>query len=104
MFLATKSCALSSSIPFGSPFFLRICPPNGSTVFLSILAILSAAELAIEAWPSARVRNTGLFGAILSRSWRVGNCGGFQNVSIQQRPVIHLLGTVLSNGSFTLLI
>jgi len=31
------------------------------------------------------VRNTGLFGAILSRSWRVGNFGGFQNVSIQPR-------------------
>src|SRR5205823_13574497 len=89
MFLATRSCALSSSIPFGSPFFSKICPPNGSGVFSSILAIFSAAELAIEAWPSARVRNTGLFGAILSRSWHVGIGGGDQKVSIVPRQIFH---------------
>ena len=101
MLFATRSCALSSSIPVWlAGCFSKICPPNGFGVFLSILAILSAAELATEAWPSARVRNTGLLGAILSRSWRVGNCGGFQNVSIQPRPVIHLPGPGFVDASF----
>src|SRR5947208_1457757 len=43
----------------------------------------------------------GLSGAILSRSARVGNWGGFQNVSIQPRPVIHLLRAVCTTRSLT---
>src|SRR5439155_268823 len=101
---STRSIALSSNIPVGSPLALsfRISPPNGFGVVLSILAILSAAEFAIAPWPSARVRKTGLRGAILSRSCRVGNWGGFQKVSIQPRPVIHWPRLVLVTRAFTL--
>ena len=66
-----------------------------------MFAILSAALFAMAAWPSARVRKTGLSGAIESRLARVGNAGGFQNVSIQPRPVIHLPRGVRVTRSFT---
>ena len=71
-------------------------------MFLSIFAIFSATLFAIAACPSARVRNTGLSGATASRSSRVGNRGGFQKVSIQPRPVIHLSGPGLCNARFYL--
>jgi len=52
-----------------------ISPPKGFSVSLSTPAILRAALLATAPWPSARVRKTGLFGAILSRSHRSGRRG-----------------------------
>ena len=89
----TSSCAASISIPVGwlSPSRL-IAPPAGAALLPPTPASFSAALLAMEACPSARVSTTGLFGAIWSRSWRVGKTGGDQNVSIHPRPVTHSPG------------
>ncbi len=50
-YFATRSCALSISIPVGSPVVLsfKISPPKGFGVLLSILAMFSAALFAIAA-------------------------------------------------------
>ena len=91
-------------MPVGAPLALsfRISPPNGLAVSAVIPAMRSAALFATAAWPSARVRNTGFSGAIASRSAAVGNCGGFQKVSIHPRPVIHLPASRLRDALFHL--
>src|SRR5688500_3054732 len=90
------------SIPVTSPdASLEISPPHGLGVVLSMLATRNAALLAMEAWPSARTRITGLSGATLSRSARVGNTGGFQKVSIQPRPLTHSPLFFLATSVFT---
>ena len=99
-----QSCALSSSIPVGFAGFLVLqdfAAERSSACSLSILAIRSAALFAIAAWPSARVRKTGLSGAILSRSCAGRELRRFPEVSIQPRPVIHLPGSVFATRSFT---
>src|SRR5216684_2331298 len=66
-------------MPFGSPFLsFEISPPKGVGVSLVIPAIFRAALFTTVPWPSARCKITGLFGATLSRSQRVGNTGGCQ--------------------------
>src|SRR5207244_2354147 len=100
----TNPCALSSNIPTGSPVCLsrRICPPKGSLESFDTPPIFNAALLATAPCPSARVRNTGLFGEILSKSQRVGNTGGLQTVAIQPRAVTHSPGFALTTRHFTL--
>src|SRR5205809_7091630 len=68
---STSSIAVSFRTPLGFPReSLRLRPPGGSTVRLSIPAWDRAAELATASWPQVRVRQTG-FGGARSKSYFV---------------------------------
>src|SRR2546430_5735046 len=69
---STSSIAVSFRTPLGFPReSLRIRPPGGSTVRLSIPARDRAAELATATWPQIRFRKTG-FEVARSKSSLVG--------------------------------
>ena len=80
----------SRMTPLGSPdASFSMIPACGSGVALVIFASSSARELATAEWAPARVSTTGLSGAALSRSARVGLRFSVHCASSQPYPVIH---------------
>ena len=89
----TRPLAVSTKTPVGAPLASRmISPPSGACVSGVMPKSAIAFALTSAAWPSARVRITGLSGETAESAWCVGNprtapgVGAVHFSSCQPRP------------------